>query len=255
VRLYARLWLVAAVLVAALGVTETVLVVPPTEALVTGVAVAALTCLAHVSWVARDGSSRARGRSAALVAGVAGLVGSNTTGLVALLGLRAVVLVVLVVCSHPRVLLAAVRQGCRLLHLSDVVPPPGAAGRRAAPGATPVPRSGSTRERNRAPKGVADLPTEQRGPDLAEARGLTLPELCWAWRASFTALDRADPRTEYRRWSALVAVRRCYLDELARRDPAGFARWLYTGARPASDPSRYVLAVPARRPLGRRGAA
>ncbi len=70
---------------------------------------------------------------------------------------------------------------------------------------------------------------------------LTLRELCWGWRASFTALQRADPRTDHRRWAALVTVRRLYLDEIARRDPAGFARWIYAGARPASDPTRYLL--------------
>jgi len=30
------------------------------------------------------------------------------------------------------------------------------------------------------------------------------------------------------------------LDELERRDRAGFQRWLSTGARAASDPSRYI---------------
>ena len=241
-RLYGWLWLVVAVVLGALGAVETVLVVPPLDAWAAGTALAALSCLTYVCWVARDGSSRARGRSAALVAGVGGLVGTTTTGLAALLGAGAAVLVALVVCANPRVLLAAVRRVCRLLHLSDVV-------------RTPTGRSRTTRPWHQPPKVVANLVPEQRAPDAAGARGLTLPELCWAWRTSFTALDRADPHTEYRRWSALVAARRCYLDELARRDPAGFARWLYAGARPASDPSRYVLAVPVRRPLGRREAA
>jgi hypothetical protein len=34
--------------------------------------------------------------------------------------------------------------------------------------------------------------------------------------------------------------RRAYLDEMARRDPEGFHRWLDSGARAAGDPSRYL---------------
>jgi len=37
-----------------------------------------------------------------------------------------------------------------------------------------------------------------------------------------------------------VLVRQRMLDELERRDRAGFERWLSTGARAASDPSRYI---------------
>jgi len=33
---------------------------------------------------------------------------------------------------------------------------------------------------------------------------------------------------------------RCYLDELERRDPAGFRRWINDGARAAGDPARYI---------------
>jgi hypothetical protein len=44
---------------------------------------------------------------------------------------------------------------------------------------------------------------------------------------------------------ALVDRRREALDELERRDPLGFARWLADGATVDSDPARYVSADPA----------
>ena len=44
---------------------------------------------------------------------------------------------------------------------------------------------------------------------------------------------------------AIVQRRRETLDELERRDPDGFARWLADGPLPASDPARYVEGDPA----------
>jgi hypothetical protein len=44
---------------------------------------------------------------------------------------------------------------------------------------------------------------------------------------------------------ALVDRRLQALDELERRDPAGFARWLADGATVDSDPARYVSSDPA----------
>ena len=44
--------------------------------------------------------------------------------------------------------------------------------------------------------------------------------------------------------AALVRRREETLDELERRDPAGFARWLAEGAAPGSDPAGYVRGRP-----------
>lgn len=69
----------------------------------------------------------------------------------------------------------------------------------------------------------------------------TLPteELCLAWRRSYLQLQRAaDEPTRQQ----LVRARQAYLDELERRDPPGFIRWLASGARPGGDPSRYLTA-------------
>jgi hypothetical protein len=48
-----------------------------------------------------------------------------------------------------------------------------------------------------------------------------------------------------RQW--LVARREEALDELERRDPDGFARWLAAGPNRASDPADFVRGGPAHR--------
>ena len=62
-------------------------------------------------------------------------------------------------------------------------------------------------------------------------------DLCHAWRASFTALERA--RTAEARLD-VVCLRQVYLDELERRHPAGVRDWLDSGARAAGNPARYL---------------
>jgi hypothetical protein len=61
--------------------------------------------------------------------------------------------------------------------------------------------------------------------------------LCRAWRISYLVLDHArDPAQR----AQVAAMRGQYLDELARRDPAGFRRWLTDGARAGGDPAPYL---------------
>jgi hypothetical protein len=67
--------------------------------------------------------------------------------------------------------------------------------------------------------------------------GLKTPELCLAWRRSYCALV-ALPAGPAR--AELVGVRQSILDELERRDGAGFRRWLEAGARAGGDPGRYL---------------
>ncbi|MDT7710054.1 MAG: hypothetical protein QOG20_5661 [Pseudonocardiales bacterium] len=71
------------------------------------------------------------------------------------------------------------------------------------------------------------------------ADGLSIPELCQQWRRSYLALGRARDLAGR---AQVVSFRAGYLDELERRDPVGFRRWLRDGARAASDPSRFVTA-------------
>ncbi|MDQ7810723.1 hypothetical protein Q5425_43960 [Amycolatopsis sp. A133] len=66
---------------------------------------------------------------------------------------------------------------------------------------------------------------------------LPTDELCLAWRRSYLALHRAtDEEARYR----LIQRRQKYLDEIERRDRAGFERWLSSGARASGDPRRYL---------------
>lgn len=46
-----------------------------------------------------------------------------------------------------------------------------------------------------------------------------------------------SPETHLR----VVQQRQLYLDELERRNPAGLAAWLASGARAAGDPTRFIV--------------
>jgi len=88
------------------------------------------------------------------------------------------------------------------------------------------------------PATALPLSAEVRPPSLAT---LSTPELCLAWRRSYLALG--DLPTGPAR-GELVMLRQSMLDELERRDPAGFHRWLNAGARAGGDPGRYLAAGP-----------
>ncbi len=81
---------------------------------------------------------------------------------------------------------------------------------------------------------VVTLPAVVSSPVLDT---LSTPELCLAWRRSYLTLVQL-PTGPAR--VALVAVRQSMLDELERRDNAGFHRWLDAGARAGGDPGRYL---------------
>lgn len=97
-------------------------------------------------------------------------------------------------------------------------------------------------------------PAPEPGPH-GRVQDLTDAELCVAWRTSYITLDRLIGTAQIFHQATWVDRRQQYLDELERRHPAGFRRWLQSGARPASDPSRYLHAPPAQpsdhRPTGR----
>jgi hypothetical protein len=80
-------------------------------------------------------------------------------------------------------------------------------------------------------------PPVRRPSDARLMPNLPTPDLCWEWRRSYLAVVRASNPDELVR---IVALRAAYLDELERRDPTGFRRWLDDGARAASDPGRYL---------------
>lgn len=87
------------------------------------------------------------------------------------------------------------------------------------------------------------LPTR---PEMArlEANLLSDLNLCRAWRSSYLELQRLQLAHRVSAQLALVMARQSYLDELERRDPAGFRRWLATDPRPAGDPARFLTPPP-----------
>lgn len=84
-------------------------------------------------------------------------------------------------------------------------------------------------------------PVAPAGPVLPDAvpspATASTAQLCTVWQRSYFAMVDlpAGPRRD-----ELALLRRGLLDELERRDPVGFGRWLETGARANSDPGRYL---------------
>jgi hypothetical protein len=97
-------------------------------------------------------------------------------------------------------------------------------------------RAGSVAARTAPAVDVPFLPVPDAG-GLQSVSGLTTPALGREWLRTTAALrGRLSPSER----SALVRRREQTLDELERRDPAGFARWLADGPSPASDPATYL---------------
>lgn len=82
-----------------------------------------------------------------------------------------------------------------------------------------------------------DARTARSTADLVrQLPDLDVPALCGIWddlRTSRAVVGRPPPREEQ-----LAHLRQRVLDELERRDPLGFARWLATGA--TDSPARFV---------------
>jgi hypothetical protein len=88
---------------------------------------------------------------------------------------------------------------------------------------------------------VADEPPPALPVDLQECvdnlDDFATDVLCAAWRRSYVLLLRTSDKTAR---DKIVDLRRCLLDELEGRDREGFTRWMESGARAGSDPSRYL---------------
>lgn len=147
---------------------------------------------------------------------VAALIMIALLGFIDILGSAALQILVLFVFTSPAAVARLTGRPAR----SRVNPAAGRDNEPVPPGAIPAPH----------PRSIS-LPAPDSYAAVSDA------ELCWQWRASFTALQRADTASELTRLSQT----RCQLlDELARRDPEGFDRWLNSGARAASSPARYL---------------
>jgi hypothetical protein len=81
-------------------------------------------------------------------------------------------------------------------------------------------------------------PWSAAGPGKSDVE-LDTGDLCTAWQRSYFQLLVTRDATARR---CLVQRRQDYLDEIERRDPDGFRRWLDSGARPGGDPEPYLTA-------------
>jgi len=168
-----------------------------------------------------------------LVAGVAAVITISTAGWVTALGAGGLLLLAVAVLSWPGTYsyLASRPQIQAWRH------------RLEPPSADPAPRDrpatsdlGTAVTLPATPEPVAAPPVEPHAP----VSTLTDEELCQAWRASFRTLEQLLVASDTARQAQLISRRQQYLDELERRHPNGFARWLASGARPAGDPSRFL---------------
>jgi hypothetical protein len=94
------------------------------------------------------------------------------------------------------------------------------------------------------PAPARPAPVGPAGPTLLmpPVGGLSTRAVGDEWLHTTALLDaRLDPVIR----RAIVARRESLLDELERRDPVGFARWLADGPVPASDPAEHVRDLPA----------
>ncbi len=66
---------------------------------------------------------------------------------------------------------------------------------------------------------------------------MTDEQLCRQWRTSCTLVQEA---ASARQLGRVLQTRQRYLDELERRNEAGFGAWLASGARAESDPLPYL---------------
>jgi hypothetical protein len=89
--------------------------------------------------------------------------------------------------------------------------------------------------------GATVLPLPGSATEIRPVRSLTVEALGREWLRTSAALAQARDATVRH---ALVERREEALDELERRDPAGFRRWLAEGATVDSDPARYVSGDP-----------
>ena len=116
--------------------------------------------------------------------------------------------------------------------------------------------AGATTKDRTSPVGVDAPVSPDRGPVpvrghldgipllLPPVTALTTRALGDEWLRTTAALaGRLDPAA--RQW--LVARREEALDELERRDPGGFARWMAAGPTRASDPAAFVRGGPVHR--------
>jgi hypothetical protein len=178
-------------------------------------------------------------RIGALVAAVTTALGLAVAGSVVLFGVATAWVVPLLLVLGG--LLGWRHRGSWTAALADLVRVTRAADRPTPAPHTAAPTPGHPIENKRAVQRVLDPAVP---PLLAQLRSLDLAavsttQLCGAWQSTYWLLldlPRGPVHDE------VVIIRRRVLDELERRNPTGFDRWLQTEPRACSHPGRYLVA-------------
>lgn len=223
------LMVIGGVLASAVGVVGGISVAPAGLVAIALIATAA-GCLIAAKMRESGASARFSAVEAALLGGAAtGGTVLVVAGLVVLTGGPATVVIVAVL-GVAAALEATVR--LRATGRNRPRPAPGTAPR-PAPG--PVPAAGQ-----RPPVGPRPLvgpPSTGSVPELRPVGSLPTHALGQEWLLSTSVLGSlVDVGTR----QSIARRRQELLDELERRDPVGFARWLAAGPRPGSDPATYL---------------
>jgi hypothetical protein len=193
------------------------------EIVAVGVAGVLAGCMA--AGIARESPARTRSRS---TLETAASVGATTVGILLILaGIAAL--------AGGAVTALAVMGALMIGLVVRLTRGRGPAARSAADRAV-APRHASTDR-------IAHPRTAELASLLPPVAVLTTAELGQEWtRTTAVLAGPLDPAAR----EALVARREEMLDELERRDPAGFARWLRAGPTLSSDPAGYVHGGPLR---------
>jgi len=212
---YGRIWRTAVGLLAVLGLAAAVVFVRPSANLVGFLVAFFVAGLIYLSvGIAREEPNAQLIRATPAWATLAGLVVLSICGYAAAVGPQTLLLIALVIGTSP----------IALSHLRPV-------GRIKLTKAPAEPQDTSVPD--------PPLPVVHDFAGVARTLGeLSDEELCLAWRRSFVQLQNS-PSPGQR--SAMADVRRAYLDELERRQPAAFIAWIESGPRAAGDPAKFFI--------------
>lgn len=234
--IYRTLWMQAVLLVAVSGLAVAVIALPVGNLVAAGVGgfLAVVLVRGVIYTQVRERGVTAPRIGSLCVSGVIGGVGCTVAaGLtVALSGLALLLILALGGCSPAPLRRRAIRS------LQTTLGYRRAAGviTRAQPEEERISdRAASPTEETMRPMSPSDR-TLSTLPSSATCALLTDMQVCWWWRASYLKLQESMEPTQR---LLVIETRRVLLDQLADRNPHGFAQWLNSGARAASDPSRY----------------
>ena len=228
--LYKGQWLIVVVSSAAVGVITALLILPAAEV----VTVALASILLHsatrkvrrcpVTPGAHTKRTRFSGTAGAASAGVGAI------GLLAVAPVSTLLLILLLAACSP--------QALTWLGASSTPPPPLGPPSEEQLLVPEEPHPPPTK-----PLAQPDPGLQREASDAIDPVDMSDQQLCLAWRASYIALRHTSCLADQ---LALSTLRATYLVELELRDPGGFAAWIASGARAASDPARFVHPPPRR---------